>query len=233
MRPVDKGNSPYGDIKDYSEAGYYLERAIGLYCSYCEYPIKHVPEVEHVVSKSAGGSLTEWGNLLFGCKYCNTRKGKKVIPESVEEYLWPDRYNTALAFNYDNGVPKVNKEALLKIDHTGNALSKAQNLFDLVGLDNRPGPREKDRRFRERNAAYEIALEAYVSWISIRKRIGAPSEELKQQIVENAKANGFFSVWMNVFASEPDMLNAFINAFNGTNRAYYNGDGSVRMQLQV
>ena len=27
MRPVDKGNSPYGDIKDYSEAGYYLERA--------------------------------------------------------------------------------------------------------------------------------------------------------------------------------------------------------------
>lgn len=54
MRPVNKGLSPYVSIKDYSEALPYLERAVGLYCSFCEYCIKHVPEVEHVVSKSKG-----------------------------------------------------------------------------------------------------------------------------------------------------------------------------------
>ena len=45
-----------------------------MYCSYCEFSIPHVPEVEHVVSKSKGGDLTDWNNLNLGCKYCNTRK---------------------------------------------------------------------------------------------------------------------------------------------------------------
>lgn len=52
MRPVDKGESPYNTIKKYQDALPYLGEKIGYYCSYCEFPIKHVPEVEHVVSKS-------------------------------------------------------------------------------------------------------------------------------------------------------------------------------------
>lgn len=47
MRPVNKGESPYQEIDDYSEALPYLEKQLGAYCSYCEFPIKHVPEVEH------------------------------------------------------------------------------------------------------------------------------------------------------------------------------------------
>lgn len=67
MRPVDKGESPYEKIDKYQDALPYLEDKIGLYCSYCEMPIKHVPEVEHVVSKSKGGDLTAWENLNLGC----------------------------------------------------------------------------------------------------------------------------------------------------------------------
>lgn len=100
MRPVNKGESPYEEIADYDEALPYLEERIGLYCSYCEMPVFHVPEVEHVVSKTQGGNRTKWENLLLGCKYCNTRKSNKVTAENENEYLWPDRYNTALAFSY-------------------------------------------------------------------------------------------------------------------------------------
>ena len=63
MRPVDKGESPYNTIKKYQDALPYLGEKIGYYCSYCEFPIKHVPEVEHVVSKSKGGDITDWMNL--------------------------------------------------------------------------------------------------------------------------------------------------------------------------
>ena len=47
MRAIDKGGSPYKEIDEYQDAIPYLEKKIGLYCSYCEMSIKHVPEVEH------------------------------------------------------------------------------------------------------------------------------------------------------------------------------------------
>lgn len=46
MRAIDKGGSPYKEIDEYQDAIPYLEKKIGLYCSYCEMSIKHVPEVE-------------------------------------------------------------------------------------------------------------------------------------------------------------------------------------------
>ena len=79
MRPINKGESPYKKINEYKDALPYLERRIGMYCSYCEFSIPHVPEVEHVVSKSKGGDLTDWNNLNLGCKYCNTRKKAQVL----------------------------------------------------------------------------------------------------------------------------------------------------------
>ena len=114
MRPINKGNSPYNTIKSYPEALPYLEERIGLYCSYCELPIFHVPEVEHVVSKSRGGNRTEWDNLLLGCKYCNTRKGNAVGPENKETFLWPDENNTALVYSYEDGIATVYKGNIIK-----------------------------------------------------------------------------------------------------------------------
>ena len=94
MRPVNKGSSPYKTISKYADALPFLEKTLGLYCSYCEFPIAHLPEVEHVSAKSKGGDLTNWDNLLLGCKYCNTRKGDKVTPDNRSDYLWPDEDNT-------------------------------------------------------------------------------------------------------------------------------------------
>ena len=110
MRPVNKGKSPYQKIKSYEEATPYLGKRLGFYCSYCEMPIKNVPEVEHFIAKSQGGSETDWENLLLGCKYCNTRKKDKVT--SAGEYLRPDCDNTALAYSYEHGIPQIAKESL-------------------------------------------------------------------------------------------------------------------------
>lgn len=221
MRPVNKGESPYQAIKNYSEALPYLENKLGMYCSYCENPITHVPEVEHIAAKSKGGDLTDWGNLLLGCKYCNTRKGTRVTPANVDDYLWPDSDNTALAYTYEGGIPKVNEAVLNQVDPTGVRLIKAKNLFALVNLGLIPPPSVKDRRFHQRNKAYELAIEALGCWQVAKKWSSEGMDAMKLQIVQNARGQGFFSVWMTVFSDETEMLRALIDAFPGTNPVYF------------
>ena len=85
MRAIDKGGSPYKEIDEYQDAIPYLEKKIGLYCSYCEMSIKHVPEVEHKISRKNGGDWTAWSNLLLGCKYCY---GQILI---IQRWLFPIR----------------------------------------------------------------------------------------------------------------------------------------------
>lgn len=53
MRPIDKGISPYVKINNYQEAEPFLNDRIGRYCSFCELPIFHVPEVEHREGKKS------------------------------------------------------------------------------------------------------------------------------------------------------------------------------------
>ena len=98
MRPVDKGKAPDAEFEKYQDAEPYLEERLGPYCSFCEYPIHHVPEVEHRESKARGGEELDWDNLLLSCKYCNTRKGKLVGKGEKEKYLWPDQDDTFHAY---------------------------------------------------------------------------------------------------------------------------------------
>ena len=219
MRPIDKGASPYVSIRHYSEAQPYLKDRIGLYCSYCGFEISHVPEIEHVAAKSKGGSETAWNNLLLGCKYCNTRKGTTVTPANVNDYLWPDQYNTAIAFPCINEIPVIDKAKLDLIDPSGTAYQKAERLFNVVGLGNRPKTKLEDLRFWKRSEVYQCAVRAAKRWKS------NPTEELKESTVELAKAMGFFSIWMSVFDDVPEMLLAFLDAFPGTKRTYYDADG--------
>ena len=225
MRPVNKGVSPYKSIQQYGEALPYLEDRIGLYCSYCEMPISHVPEVEHIHSKTKGGNLTAWDNLLLGCKYCNTRKSKHTDSENVEDYLWPDRYNTAIAYDYEYGVPTVNEATLLSVDSERVALIKAHNLFDLVKLGNRPTPKEKDRRFRERNKAFDVALEELERYRRMKRMYPDVLGDILEQLTRLARLCGFFSVWMTVFKEEPEVLKVLISSFPGTAKKFYDDDG--------
>lgn len=98
MRPVDKGKAPDKIFKKYQDAELHLEERIGAYCSFCEFHIQHVPEVEHREAKSSGGEVLEWENLLLSCKYCNTRKGKIVKVGEKGQYIWPDEDDTFHVF---------------------------------------------------------------------------------------------------------------------------------------
>ena len=112
MRPVDKGEAPDKEFKKYQEAEPYLEKRVGAYCSFCELPINHVPEVEHKEAKARGGDEISWTNLLLSCKYCNTRKGAIVEKGDKQKYLWPDEDDTFHAFSYDTEIPKLNERYL-------------------------------------------------------------------------------------------------------------------------
>ena len=182
MRPVNKGKSPYIKIKHYRDAAPYLEEKIGLYCSYCEFEISHGPQIDHIISKSKDGDLTAWSNLLLGCVYCNSRKNKQTKKGDEDKYLWPDQYNTALAYTYYHGIPKVNKELLLKIDPSGKYYNKAVALFDLVKLDNLPTPKQVDRRYKKRLEAYTIAKNSLNTWQKMKKMPNDKSDLYKDSI---------------------------------------------------
>lgn len=225
MRPVNKGESPYTTISKYAEALPFLKCRIGFYCSYCGFPIIHVPEVEHVVSKSKEPALsTKWENLMLGCKYCNTRKSDDIDLGNVDDYLWPDQYNTALAFRYDYGVPQINDAMLQQVDPSGDARSKAEKIYNLVKLGEQPG-QKADRRTMQRNEVYETAKRA-------KERLDRNrAPDLMEQIIETAICSGFFSIWTNVFSEDPEMLNALILAFPGTEKDFFDAEGHPKEVL--
>lgn len=233
MRPVNKGNSPYVTISDYSEALPYLEERIGIYCSYCEFRIDHVPEVEHISSKSEGGDRTAWSNLLLGCKYCNTRKSHTVTPLNKDDYLWPDTDNTAIAYSYIGGFPKVNARVLRQLDPSGQSLKKAINLYELVNLGNKPGPKDKDRRFKNRIEAYGRAERSLQMWQTMTDKEDPAVSGFLEQTIELAKCTGFFSIWAEVFKCDPYVLNALICAFPGTDHTVFDKNGYPKMLLKA
>lgn len=213
MRPVNKGEAPDKEFKKYQEAEPYLEERLGAYCSFCELPINHVPEVEHKEAKAKGGDELAWANLLLSCKYCNTRKGTVVAKGDKDQYLWPDEDDTFHAFSYDMDIPQLNETYLQKQGEVKK--QRAENLFNLLKLDNVPmTPAIKDRRFAMRNEVRNYALGSKEGWNKVKES----SEKLLylQQIEMLAKASGFFSVWMNVFKDDAEVKKMLIAAFKGT-----------------
>lgn len=218
MRPVDKWKAPDAEFEKYQDAEPYLEERLGPYCSFCEYPIHHVPEVEHRESKARGGEELDWDNLLLSCKYCNTRKGKVVGKGEKEKYLWPDQDDTFHAFLYDEtGVPKLHDIYLEK--QGTDVKEKAQALFELLKLDNVPiKPTDKDRRFKKRSEVWNNAVNSKNTWGKIKET------DMKKDYLETiemlAKESGFFSVWMTVFEDDIEVREMLIHTFKGTRREY-------------
>lgn len=220
MRPVDKGESPYRKISHYNDAKPYLRQRIGDYCSYCEFPIWHVPEVEHKESKSTGGALLEWKNLLLSCKYCNTRKGTVIEAGNHDKWLWPDEHNTFLAFRYDHGIPSVNEEFLKTLKN--DSLDKAKNVFCELKLGTIPKVSYDDYRYMKRMEVYNMAQDDLEVWKNHRND---DNEDWLKQMLEKAKLAGFFSVWMNVFQDEEIVRKRLIETFLGTDKNSFNING--------
>lgn len=218
MRPVDKGEAPEHTFKKYQEAEPYLEERLGAYCSFCEFPIRHVPEVEHKEAKAKGGDELAWENLLLSCKYCNTRKGTIVAKGDKEKYLWPDEDDTFHAFSYDTEIPKLNEEYLQT--QGDDVKQKAENLFSLLQLDNVPlTPAVKDRRYAARSIARNYALSSKLGWDKVKTSMDNKSDYL-QQIRMLAESSGFFSVWMQVFKEDAEVKEVLLKVFKGTRKEY-------------
>lgn len=160
--------------------------------------VRNSIEVEHVLPKNKGGKVVDWDNFLLSCKYCNTIKSDHN--DTLDDYFWPDRDNTDLAFYYDEASAV----------HPNNQLSKnlqqvAQNSIALMGLDRYPGgahePTKADTRWRARKEAWDLAHRSYHNW-----KI-APIPAMANQIAQTA-LNGHYSIWMEVFKEEPIVLEA-------------------------
>ena len=214
MRPVDRGSWPLdhqGALKrfhPYQYAKSDLLARLGGYCNYCERTGDL--HVEHIVPRNHRPDLgEEWCNFLLGCVNCNSIKSDRN--RSRAEYFWPDRDDTSRLFEYlPDGIVTVRKD-LPERDR-----KQAENLFELVGLGRRPtnDPCVKDQRWRKRREAWCEAVEA-------RERIeAAADDETAMQIAAEvdrlAKAVGFWSVWMTVFAEHPQIRDRLRQGFPGT-----------------
>lgn len=223
MRPVKRGECPKDKngqpivFKEYADARGKLIQRIGEYCSYCEMSLDAALAIEHVQPKHIHTHLAlSWGNFLLACSNCNSTKGQKDI--TLSDYFWPDVDNTFRAYTYTRGgVVKVNA-ALSRQDQV-----KAQQTIELFGLDKTPNTANaSDRRWKNRREAWEEAKDS-------KKDLAAcNTPQMRKQIVRTAVAKGYWSIWMQVFSGDADMLNRFIHAkgYNGTCKSCFDADGS-------
>lgn len=222
MRPVIKGSHPLDDkanpivFTDYAYARRYLIERIGEYCSYCERKVVANLAVEHVQPKDLNPQLAlVWDNFLLACTNCNSTKGKK--PVELSEYFWPDKCNTFPLYNYEKSG-MVNVAAGITDPDTR---SKIQAMLDLVGLQSIPpsiGTKDwekaSDRRFQHR-------IEAWISASDYEQKYDLADTSLKSQLVSLlvivATHTGLWSIWMKIFEAYPEVTDALILAFPGTN----------------
>lgn len=217
MRPIDRGQVPLDAegnpkvFKKYADARGDLIDRIGEYCSYCEMHQDASLAVEHVKPKKHNPHLElEWDNFLLSCVNCNSIKGSDDI--DLDDYYWPDRDNTARAFEYqEGGIVRANPALNMEQQE------KTKRTIKLTGLDRRPSndsdPATTDRRWRNRREEWDKAVD---SWEDLRQE---DSPTVRRLIVRGAVK--YWSVWMTVFRNDADMLRRLIEALPGTCRACF------------
>lgn len=219
MRPVQRGECPRDakgqEIKfaEYQQARRELIRRMGEYCSYCEMHLDASLAVEHVKPKKPPGATAamparelDWGNFLLACPNCNSSKGDTDV--FLEDYLWPDRDDTFRALGYSEGGVVDSAPGVQK--------ARAERLINLVGLRKQPDTAEaSDRRWMNRREAWDMAVRAKDNLAK------CPMDPMREQIVDTARANGFWSIWMTVFADDPVMRDRLLQALPGTNSAFF------------
>jgi hypothetical protein len=215
MRPVSRGTAPRTYTK-HQDARNDLIQVIGWYCSYCEMPIKNMPEVEHELPVHHGGGVVDWDNFLLSCKYCNTVKSDHNT--TLSGYFWPDTDNTFRAYLYHPYLP-IEPVSTLSVQETSQAVA----MIALCGLNREPGtsnlPTQRDNRWNSRREAWNKALLALEGWKKFKthKRIPAYlKEEMAISITNQATAEGHFSIWMTIFEDDNEIRNRLIANFPGT-----------------
>lgn len=215
MRPVQRGSSPQTtDFTDYTDAKRFLVPRIGRYCSYCERRVATNLAVEHIQPKGLPAYVPlegRWNNFLLGCVNCNsTKKDKDLV---LADTLLPDRDNTFAAFDYF-ADGRIEVSAMVSLVNRAMAV----RLLSLVGLDkpislffDENGKQVALDRVAQRMEVWGIALEA-------KQDVDANpgNDAVRRGAVRTAQGEGFFSIWMTVFAGDVDMRKRLIEAFPGT-----------------
>ena len=214
MRPVSRGTCPTDTnnnemvFSEYTQARGELIKRIGERCSYCEMHLDSSLAVEHVKPKKPSGvaqAIRErelsWDNFLLACTNCNSTKGD--IDVVLEDYVWPDRDNTFMAFVHSEG-------GLVRAEKAPHE-ARAVNTIKLVGLDKTPETAEaSDRRWLNRREAWDIAQE------SLQDLIESDTPAFRRQIIRTVKSGAYWSIWMTVFKDHPGILREMIYAIPGT-----------------
>lgn len=216
MRPIvkldktDAAGNPT-EFNPWTDAKPTLVDEIGCFCSYCEkYNSSSALEVEHICGKGctdATGSLKydhlkyRWNNFLLSCKNCNTIKSKKDI--ALTNPFLPHQNNLLHFITIGIGGTIQIKGGVSAADRI-----RVQAFLDLVGLDRDPSHPDyspKDDRWDTRLAVYDLAKRQLQKYTST-----TPSTDI-ENIVELAKAKGFFSVWYYQFWHHDEVIDALIN----------------------
>ncbi|MBR8828695.1 MAG: HNH endonuclease [Gomphosphaeria aponina SAG 52.96 = DSM 107014] len=213
MRPIERGNCQQ-KFREYQDAKKELIQRLGEYCSYCERYIPAGLAVEHIQPKTKHPDKElNWDNFLLACVNCNSTKGDSDV--LLEEYYWPERDNTARAFEYLTGGIVRENPTLSYLEQ-----QRAKKTLDLTGLNKIPNSgNASDGRWLQRREVWEMARR------KLEQLQGNDTLLMRESIIELALARGFWSVWMTVFRDDGDMLLRFIAAFPGTCRSCFDHQG--------
>jgi hypothetical protein len=227
MRPLDKGFTPTTDDGDEIEQHDYanwrasLVSRIGYYCSYCNTPLSHTLNVEHVVPKNPppgyeAGDPVGWDNMLLACVPCNNTKGNQPI--AFKDYYFPEEHNTLIPFQIVLHS-EVAGAAIVQIQDNLNEVQKvkAQSSINLLGLDQLDlRERVVDLRWKKRFDAITAVESAYYLFNIAKNNHPKEIEKIARMISYLAKPAGFFSLWFDQFKDEPSVIKALIENIPGT-----------------
>jgi hypothetical protein len=215
MRPLNKGNTPVDSLgnpiaaTDYKNWRKNLIERIGYYCVYCNQPLSHSLQVEHVIPKNppAGfaGDPLAWDNMLLACGPCNNAKSNNPIDAST--YYLPEEHNTHLPFLIEPSVLADHAIVTEKAGLTAPQSAKAKRTIKLLELNNVD---ERDnivdiRSIRRRDAI--VAVQANRQQFEEARH--SPTFQMNiaaRNVVVQAKVTGFFSIWYEVFADVPEVM---------------------------
>lgn len=226
MRPLDKGDVPVGAdgnpiaVTDYTQWRNQLIDRIGYYCVYCNMPLSHSLQVEHVVPKNpppgfTAGDPIAWDNMLLACGPCNNAKSNK--PVDFVMYYFPEEHNTLLPF-------EIREEATGKAAFVNPATginvtqeAKAQRTIALTGLDKIDNRKNiVDIRWKRRRDALKGVAAMFKYYEQAEHSPTFNAKEAAEGVVEIAKNVGFFGIWFEYFEDKPDVMQELISGLPGT-----------------
>lgn len=212
MRPVDKGDWPtYGGGKkyvfnDWKKAKKRLVLRTGDFCHLCEMRINNALSVEHIKPRDSHPRLSAtWNNFLLACNSCNSSKRQTApLPPYRQRYYWPHLNNTMLAFY----TPLIGAGAMVinaTIALSAEQKVKAQATISLYGLDKlKTSTGDSDNRFTERLETIDMAIELLQDYANNDTNI--------RSILKVAVSRGFFSIWIDIFRSKPEVVTALMDS---------------------